>query len=154
MYTPVRRIAMFSTAVRRVTVAAAAFVVACLIAAALAVGARGASQPREHQIGATTLSSFKVVLTVTRGGPGHTYQGTVTARGYERSGSHWTLIATKRIGKANQWEWFSVATCSLTAAEYKNNVKPSPPVIHDDSIRVSLLITPSVGCSPTYSSRW
>ncbi len=94
------------------------------------------------------------MLTVTRGGPGHTYQGTVTAKGYERSGSHWTLIATKRIGKANEWEWFSVAACSLTATEYKNNAKPSPPVIHDDSIRVSLLITPSTGCSPTYGARW
>ena len=145
---------MFSTAARRVTVAAAAFVVACLIAVAVTISAHGASQPQRRQIGVTTLTFFKVVLTVTRGGPGHTYQGTVTASGYERSGSRWKLIAAKRIGKANGWEWFSVATCSLTTTEYKNNVKPSPPVIPYDSIRVSLLITPAVGCSPSYSARW
>jgi hypothetical protein len=143
---------MLSSAGRRVTVAAATIVVACLIAVAAAISARGASQPQQRQIGVTTLTFFKVVLTVTR--DGHTYQGTVTANGYERSGGHWKLIAAKRIGKVNGWEWFSVATCALTATEYKNNVEPSPPVIPYDSIRVSLLITPAIGCSRTYSDHW
>lgn len=145
---------MFSNAARRATVAAAAFVTVCLITAAVTVSARGASQPQQRQIGVTTLTFFKVVLTVSRGGPGHTYQGTVTADGYERSGAGWKLIAAKQIGKTNGWEWFSAATCSLTTTEYKNNVKPSPPVIPYDSITVRLLITPAIGCSHSYSERW
>jgi hypothetical protein len=145
---------MFINAARRITVAAAIFVIACLITAAVTISARGASRPQQRQIGVTTLTFFKVVLTVTRGEPGHTYQGTVTAKGFERSGGQWKLIAAKRIGKANGWEWFSVATCSLTATEYKNNVKPSPPVIPYDSITVSLLITPAIGCSRPYRERW
>lgn len=72
---------MFSTAARRVTVAAVVFLITCLVATAVAIGARGASQPQRRQIAALTLTSFKVVLTVTQGAAGHTYQGTVTQRG-------------------------------------------------------------------------
>lgn len=144
---------MLSSAPRRVTAAAATLVVACLIAVTVGISAHGASQPEQRQIGATTLTFFKVVLVVTRGS-GHSYNGTVTADGYQRSGGHWKLIAAKQIGKANGWGWFSVATCSLTVTEYKNNVEPSPPVIPYDSIRVSLLIDPAIGCSRTYSNHW
>jgi hypothetical protein len=145
---------MLSSPAHRVTAAAVAVLIACLIAVVVATSAHGASQPQRRQIGATTLPLFKVVLTVTRGGPGHRYQGTVTAKGYERSAGSWKLIATKRIGKPDEWDWFSVATCSLTAAEYKNNVEPSPPVIRDDSIKVSLFFSPAVGCTGTYSEHW
>jgi hypothetical protein len=145
---------MLSTAARRVTVTAAALVLACMIAVAVAVGAHGASQHQQRQIGTTKLAFFKVVLTVSRGGSGHRYQATVTANGYQRSGGAWKLIAAKRIGNVNGWAWFSVATCSLTTTEYKNNVNPSPPVLQADSIKVSLLVTPSIGCSSTYHLRW
>jgi len=145
---------MLLSAARRVTVAVATFALACLVAGAVAISAHGASQPQRRQIGAAELSSFKVVLTVSRGGPGHTYQGTLTARGYERSGSKWKLIAAKRIGAADSWDWFSVATCSLTATESRNNVEPSPPVIRYDSISVSLLFSPAVGCTRSYTEHW
>jgi hypothetical protein len=145
---------MISSALRRVTAAIAAIIAACLIAVTAAVIAHGASQAQRRQIAVTTLTYFKVALTVTRGGPGHNLQGTVTARGYRRSHGHWTLIAAKRIGKVNGWEWFSVATCSLTTTQAKNNVNPSPPVVPFDSIKVSLLIGPAIGCSRSYSTRW
>jgi hypothetical protein len=121
---------------------------------AAAVAAHGASQPQRRQIAVTTLTYFKVVLTVTRGGPGHRFQGTLTATGYQHSGHHWKLIAAKRIGKVSGWAWFAVDTCSLTTTQYKNNVKPSPPVIPSDSIKVSLLIDPAIGCSRSYSKNW
>jgi hypothetical protein len=145
---------MISTAMRRVTAAAAVIIAACLIAAAAAVSARGASQPQRRQLGVTTLTHFKVVLTATRGGPGHRLQATVTANGFRRSHGHWTLIAAKRVGPVNGWEWFSVDTCSLTATQFKDNVQPSPPVIPFDSIKVSLLLGPALGCSTTFSKRW
>jgi hypothetical protein len=79
----------------------------------------------------------------------------VTAAGFRHSRSGWQLIAIKRIGKASGWFWFSVETCSLTTAQLKNNtVSPSPPVVTFDSIKVSLLITPAIGCSGTVSERW
>jgi hypothetical protein len=145
---------MITTAIRRVTAAAAVIIIACLIAAAAAVSAHGANQPQRRQIGVTTLTHFKVVLTATRGGPGHRLQATVTARGYRRSDGHWTLIATKRVGRLNGWEWFSVDTCSLTATQFKNNAQPSPPFIPFDSMKASLVLGPALGCSTTFSKRW
>jgi hypothetical protein len=53
----------------------------------------------------TTLTRFKIVLAATRGGPGHRLQATVTAKGYRRSDGHWKLIAAKRVGRGNGWEW-------------------------------------------------
>ena len=145
---------MISTALRRVSAAAAVIIAACLIAATAAVSAHGATQPERRQLGVTTLAQFKVVLTATRGGPGHRLQATVTTKGYRRSGGQWTLIAAKRVGPVNGWEWFSVDTCALTATQFTDNTQPSPPVLPSDSAKVSLLLGPALGCSTTYSERW
>ena len=144
---------MISTAMRRVSTAATVIIAACLIAAAAAVSAHGATQPRQRQLAVTTLAQFKVVLTATRGGPGHRLQATVTAKGYRRSGGHWTLIAAKRVGPVNGWEWFSVDTCSLTVTQFKPNV-PSPPFIPFDSMKASLVLGPALGCSTAFSKHW
>lgn len=147
---------MISNAMRRPAAVATSVILACVIAVTTtaAVSAHGTSQPQRRQIAAATLTNFRVVLTATRGGPGHRLQATVTANGYRRSGGHWKLIATQRVGQVNGWFWFSVQPCSLTATQLKNNVKPSPPVIVSDTMRVSLLITPAIGCSRTFSKRW
>jgi hypothetical protein len=120
---------------------------------AAAASAHQATQPQQRQIGLTTLTHFKVVLTATRGGPGHRLQATVTAKGYRRSDGHWTLIAAKPVGPVNGWEWFSVDTCSLTATQFKPNV-PSPPFIPFDSMKASLVLGPALGCSATFRKRW
>jgi hypothetical protein len=143
---------MLSTTLRRVTAAAAVLIVMCLIGAAAAVSAHHASQPQRRQIGVATLAQFKVVLTATRGGPGHRLQATVNATGYRRFDGHWAPIATKRIGKANGWEW-DVDTCSLAATQFKPHV-PSPPYLPFDAMKVRLLTGPALGCSTTYSKRW
>jgi len=78
----------------------------------------------------------------------------VTTKGYRRSGGQWTLIAAKRVGPVNGWEWFSVDTCALTATQFTDNTQPSPPVLPRDSMKVSLLLGPALGCSTTYSQRW
>jgi len=57
-----------------------------------------------------TLAEFKVVLTATRGGPGHRLQATVTAKGYRRSGGQWTADRRQAGGRSNGWQWFSVDT--------------------------------------------
>lgn len=139
---------------RRIAAACGLITAAGLLATGAAASATGAAQPQQRQIAATTLSDFKVVLTATRE-PGHPLLATVTAAGYRRTGSTWTPIATKRIGAAGGWFWSSVQACSLTTTQLKNNtVSPSPPVTAFDSIKVSLLITPAIGCSGTYTERW
>jgi hypothetical protein len=145
---------MIFSSMRRFAVAGVLVTVASLLSMAAASSATGAGQPQQRQLAAATLSDFKVVLTATRE-PGHPLLATVTAAGYRRSGSAWALIATKQIGKASGWFWFSVQTCSLTITQLKNNtISPSPPVVRFDSIKVSLLITPAIGCSDTYRKRW
>lgn len=144
---------MFSS-MRRIAVVAALVTAAGLLTMVAAAGATGASQPQRRQLTVTTLSNFKVVLTATRE-PRHPYLATVTATGYRRAGNGWKLIATRRIGKASGWFWFSAQTCALKTTQLKNNtVSPSPQVVRFDSIQVSLLITPAIGCSRTYSQRW
>jgi len=139
---------------RRIAVVAALVTAVGLPAMAAAASATGAAQPQQRQLAVTTLSDFKVVLTATRD-PGHPLLATVTAAGYRRFDSGWKLIATRRIGTASGWFWFSVQTCSLTTTQLSNNtVSPSPPVVTSDSIKVSLLITPAIGCSRTFSAHW
>jgi hypothetical protein len=137
---------------RRVA-AVAALVAALGVVTTVAASAAGASQPQRRQFAVTTLSDFRVVLTATRTGR-HSLMATVTATGYQRSGSHWKPIATTRIGKAGGWFWFSVDTCSLTVTQIKNTKTGNPPAVAYDSAKVSLLITPAIGCSPTYTEHW
>jgi hypothetical protein len=87
---------MISSAIRRTTAVAVFVIAASLIAATTAATATSAKEPQRRQVAVATLTNFRLVLTVTRGGPGHGLQGTVTAKGYRRSGSQWKLIVAKR----------------------------------------------------------
>jgi hypothetical protein len=110
--------------------------------------AHGASAPH-RQIGTAQLTYFKVVLTATRG-TGQPPTATVTAAGYERSGTGWRLLAVKRIGQPGQWFWYAVQTCSLDITQYQG----VSPVRAFDSVKVSLLATPALGCTQLFSERW
>jgi hypothetical protein len=140
---------MISTTMRRAAVSSALIVAAVLLTAVSAVGANASSRPQQRQLAVSTLSNFKVVLTATRGG-GKPPLATVTASGYRRHAGHWDLISTQRIGKANQWFWLSVDTCSLTTTQFQS----VPRTMRVASISVSLLATPSIGCTRSYSLRW
>lgn len=140
---------MISRTIRRIAVVGALLAVVGSAITVAAVSATGASQPPRRQIAAATLSRFKVVLTITRGS-GQPPMGTVTAAGYRRTGTHWTLISTHRIGKANGWFWYSTETCSLKTTQFKG----AAPTREVDSITVRLLITPALGCSLPISTQW
>jgi len=115
--------------------------------------ATGASiHPQHRQLAVTTLSSFKVVLTATRS-PGNAPApvATVTAAGYRPTSRGWKLITTKRIGTAGGWFWYSTAVCSLTVTQLKAEPSSAAP---SDTITVSLLETPALGCSRPYTKSW
>lgn len=140
---------MITTTMRRAAMTGALIAAAVLLAVTASVSATAASQPQRRQLAVATLSAFKVVLTATRG-PGRPPMATVTASGFRRSGGHWKLISTQRIGRVNQWFWFSVDTCSLTTTQFQGAIRTRRVA----SIKVSLLVTPSIGCSRTFSNQW
>src|SRR6516162_9540404 len=139
---------------RRFTTAGVLIAAAGSLAVATVTGAAGASHPPRpanqpahsasaphRQIGTAELTYFKVVLTATRTA-GQPPTATVTAAGYERSGTGWKLIAVRRIGQPDQWFWHAVQTCSLDITQFKG----VSPVRVFDSAKVSLLATPALGC--------
>jgi hypothetical protein len=154
---------------RRLTTAGVLAAAAGSLAVATVTGAAGASQPPRaanqpahgasqltqgasaphRQIGTAELTYFKVVLTATRTA-GQPATATVTAAGYERSGTGWRLLAVKRLGKPGQWFWHTVQTCSLDITETKG----ISPVQVFDSAKISLLATPALGCIQSFSERW
>lgn len=107
--------------------------------------ATGTTPAPERQIAVATLSSFKVVLTATRS-PGHSADpsASVNAAGYTNTAKGWTLIATKTIGKPNEWFWYSVSVCGLTVTQLKPEPGSAAP---SDTVTVTLLMTPALGCS-------
>jgi hypothetical protein len=134
----------------RVAAASAVSVLALLPVASSASGA--ATHPQQRQLAVTTLSNFKVVLTATRT-PDRS--ATVTAAGYRHTAHGWKLIATKRIGAADRWSWYATEVCSLTVTQ----LKPGPPsgspaAVQWDSVTVSLLWGPAIGCLPPITKRW
>ena len=129
--------------------AAAVTAVSLLAVLPLASSASGAAtHPQQRQLAVTTLSGFKVVLTATRE-PAES--ATVTAAGYRYTSRGWKLIATKRIGKTSQWSWYATDVCSLTVTQ----LKPEPSsAANSDTITVSLLWGPAIGCLGPYTKRW
>ena len=120
----------------------------------LASSARGApAHPQRRQLAMTTLTgSFQVVLTATRSpGTAPAPLATVTAAVYRFTSRGWRLIATRRIGKASGWFWYSAGVCSFTVTPL---VPATGPPRTSNTITVSLLITPATGCSGPYTTRW
>lgn len=139
-----------NVSLRRAAAACAVSLLAVLLSASSASG--GATHPQQRQVAVTTLTTFKVVLTATRS-PG-TVPGsmaTVSAAGYRQTSRGWKLIATKRIGKANQWSWYATGVCSLTVTQLKPEPSSAAP---SDTITVSLLWGPAIGCLGPYTKRW
>jgi YVTN family beta-propeller protein len=133
----------------RIAAGCGAGLLALLPAAGAAAGGSNASHPQQRQIAETTLTDFKVVLTATRVGTG--LQATVTAAGYQNSAGSWKLIGRKRIGAAGQWFWYSSVVCGMTVTELKPLPSSAAP---SDTLTVSLLMTPALGCSGNISQRW
>ena len=130
--------------------AAAACAVSVLAVLPMASSASGDTNTQQRQLAVTALSNFKVVLTATRE-PGQELNATVTAAGYQQAPGGWKLIATKQIGAAGQWSWYATEVCGLTVTQ----LKPLPSSAEDsDTITVSLLWGPAIGCLGPYTKTW
>lgn len=118
--------------------------------------ASGAAQPQQRQLAVTTLSNFKMVLTATRApGTSPGPMATITAAGYRHTSRGWELIATKRIGAVGGWSWYATQVCSLTVTQ----TKPGPPsgspaAVWWDSMTVTLLWDPAIGCERPITTHW
>jgi hypothetical protein len=117
--------------------------------AAHTAGGPTASPPQHRQIAETTLTGFKVVLTLTR--VGTSLNATVTAAGYQNVASHWNLMGSKRIGPAGRWFWYSADVCGLTVTQLKPEPSSAAP---SDTLTVSLLMGPALGCTPDITETW
>lgn len=135
------------------TASAVTLVAAAVIPLAGSAASATAHQaPPHRQLGVTTLSNFRVVLTATKAGGGGGAPGaTVTAAGYRQTAHGWRLISVQRIGRPGSWSWFATQVCSLRTAQYKPQPSTATPA---DSITVKLLWGPAIGCLGPYTRTW
>jgi hypothetical protein len=116
---------------------------AAVLALALSSAPAGAAASTQTVAAATLHGNTKVVVTATKVGADRAAP-TATARlaVYQRGGSgDWRLLGQRVIGKGGGWFWFVLtdqgSVCVLDLRE--------TPTLR---IGVSLLYSPSVGCSP------
>jgi hypothetical protein len=120
-----------------------------LMAAALGAAGAGASTagtaaPQTRQIASSVLGSdYKITLTALRSTQDE-YAASVRLQVYTQSGGAWKESDRVTVGDVDGWFWYPLtgkgAVCQLSTA----GTEPAP-------LTVSLLLTPSLGCSePTH----
>ena len=134
-------------AARRIAaVAATALAVVLPASAAAASPAPCHHHHHARQLAEIELTQFKVVLKAIRGpANGGAPLATVRAYVYKPVSHGWRLVTRITVGKRNGWFWFPVSVCTVSA---------TPGHWEPNSLTVSLLITPSIGCSEPKTVRW
>ncbi|GKQ36194.1 hypothetical protein [Streptomyces sp. A012304] len=132
---------MKPTRIRRGTAAA----LTTLMAVALAGAGAGASNadgaaPQKRRIASSVLGSdYRITLTALRSAEDE-YAASVRLQVYTRDGGAWKESDRVTVGDVDGWFWYPLtgtgAVCQFSTA----GTEPAP-------LTVSLLITPSVGCS-------
>ncbi|MEU0586670.1 hypothetical protein [Streptomyces sp. NPDC006132] len=126
---------------RRGTTAALTLLMAATLGA---VGAgsssAGTAAPETRQIASSTLGSdYKITLTALRS-PEDAYAASVRLQVYTQSGGSWKESDRVTVGGVDGWFWYPLtgkgAVCEFSTA----SSEPAP-------LTVSLLLTPSLGCS-------
>ncbi|MFC7845926.1 hypothetical protein [Streptomyces sp. NPDC057382] len=122
-----------------------------LMAAALGAAGAGAStagttapqaqaQAQQKQIASSVIGSdYKITLTALRSAQDE-YAASVRLQVYRQSGGAWKESDRVTVGEVDGWFWYPLtgrgAVCALSTA----GTEPAP-------LTVSLLLTPSLGCS-------
>ncbi|MDX2548840.1 hypothetical protein ACOT81_19715 [Streptomyces sp. WI04-05B] len=132
---------------RRTTTAALALLTVAALGTAGATASNAATKaaaPQTKVIASSVLGSdYKITLTAKRS-PEDQYAATVELQVYTQSGGAWKQSDLVTVGDVDGWFWFPLtgkgAVCEFSTA----STEPAP-------LDVSLLITPSIGCSePTH----
>ncbi|MFI1363275.1 hypothetical protein [Streptomyces griseochromogenes] len=120
---------------------------ACTVLMAAALGAAGAGEsnadtaaPRTQVIASSVLGSdYKVTLTAVRSAEDQ-YAASVRLQVYTHADGAWKESDRVTVGDVDGWFWYpltgSGAVCTFSTA----STEPAP-------LTVSLLVTPSIGCS-------
>ncbi|MGA4844007.1 hypothetical protein [Streptomyces sp. G45] len=126
---------------RRGTAVAAALLMAVgLGAAAAAPSSAGTAAPRTQTIASSVLGSdYKVTLTALRSTQDE-YAASVRLQVYKQADGAWKESDRVTVGEVDGWFWYPLtgrgAVCEFSTA----STEPAP-------LTVSLLVTPSIGCS-------
>jgi hypothetical protein len=125
---------------RAVTAALTLATAAVLGAAGAGASSAGTTAPQSRQIASSTLGSdYRITLTALRS-PEDEYAASVHLQVYTRSGDAWKESDRVTVGDVDGWFWYPLtgkgAVCAFSAA----STEPAP-------LTVSLLLTPSLGCS-------
>ncbi|MFC5852018.1 hypothetical protein ACFPZI_09335 [Streptomyces chlorus] len=131
--------------VRSRTRRGAAAALTVLMAAALGAAGAGASNaepaaPQQRQIASSVLGAdYRITLTALRSAEDR-YAASVRLQVYTRSDGVWKESDRVTVGDVDGWFWYPLtgtgAVCQFSTA----STEPAP-------LTVSLLVTPSIGCS-------
>ncbi|MDQ0809117.1 hypothetical protein QFZ63_000831 [Streptomyces sp. B3I7] len=128
--------------VRRGTVAALAVVTAGVLSLAGAgtAGADPAAATDTRQIASSELGDdYRITLTAERTA-GDEYSASVRLRVYTRSDGAWQQSDSAVVGEPEGWFWYPLTGKGAVCQFSTSSSEPAP-------IDVSLLLTPSLGCS-------
>ncbi|MEH0424133.1 hypothetical protein [Streptomyces sp. B21-083] len=128
---------------RRTTTAALALLTVTALGTAGATASDAATKaaaPQTKQIASSVLGSdYKITLTALRS-PEDQYAASVRLQVYTQTGGAWKESDRVTVGDVDGWFWFPLtgkgAVCEFSTA----STEPAP-------LAVSLLVTPSIGCS-------
>ncbi|MFF1449695.1 hypothetical protein ACFVYF_16345 [Streptomyces sp. NPDC058274] len=126
---------------RRASTATLALLMAGILGTAGASSAdTSARAQQKKQIASSVLGSdYKITLTALQS-PEDQYAATVELRVYKQSGGAWKETDLVTVGDVNGWFWYPL-TGSGSVCEFSTaSTEPAP-------LTVSLLVTPSIGCS-------
>ncbi|MGW3205606.1 hypothetical protein [Streptomyces sp. NPDC001135] len=124
---------------------------ACTVLMAGVLGAVGAgashattAPPRTRVIASSVLGSdYKITLTAVRS-PQDQYAASVRLQVYTHTRGAWKESDRVTVGDVDGWFWYPLTGSGAVCAFSTTSTEPAP-------LTVSLLITPSIGCSaPTH----
>jgi hypothetical protein len=134
---------------RRAVVLSAAVVALTALAPASAEASPASSpahsqRPQQTRVIATSVlgMDYKFTLTALRSTV-HTNAATVRLHVFVGKGAAWKESDSIRVGKVNAWFWFPLTGRHAVREFSTASTEPAP-------VGVSLLITPSIGYSPTF----
>ena len=128
----------------RLGVAASLVALSATALGAAGASATGAAAPQSRQIASSVLGGdYKITLTALRSAEDE-YAASVRLQVYTQRGGAWKETDRVTVGDVNGWFWYPLtgkgAVCEFSTA----STEPAP-------LTVSLLLTPSLGCSdPTH----